>query len=201
MKRILITSVLALFALALPGTANAQAKKAPAKSAEKAPAKPADGAAPAPAEPAPAPAAAPAADAKPADAAAPDAKPAPPEKPKAAAPKKGVKQGTAGKVTAVDAEKKTITIGKMVYLINDETQYVNKEAPAQLTDVVAGTNVGFSYTADKAGKRTLVKVNVGVKQDAPKAEGKEKAAEGEKPADGAKPAETAKPKTGTKKGK
>jgi hypothetical protein len=185
MKRILITSVLALFALALPGTANAQAKKAPAK--------------PAPAEPAPAPAPAPATDAKPADAAAPDAKPAPPEKPKAEAPKKAVKaQGTTGKVAAVDAEKKTITIGKTAYAVTDETQFVNKEAPAALTDVAVGMNVGLSYTADKAGKRTLVKVNVGVKQDAPKAD----KGKGEKAADGDKPAETAKPKTGTgKKGK
>ncbi|HEX2751181.1 MAG TPA: hypothetical protein VHM91_24440 [Verrucomicrobiales bacterium] len=143
MKRLLITSILSIFALAVP--AMAQAPAAPAKkSAEKQPAKAAD---------------APAADAKPADKAKPEA------------PKKAPKaQGTAGKVTAVDAEKKTITVGKTVYAITDETQYVNKEAPAALTDVVAGMNVGLSYTADKEGKRTLVKVNVGVKQDpAPKA--------------------------------
>jgi hypothetical protein len=170
MKQLLITSVLAIFALALPGTASAQAKK----STEKQPAKPAETAPPADA-------AKPAETAPPADA----AKPAPPEKPKTEAPKKAPHaQGTAGKVAAVDADKKTITIGKTVYTYTDDTQFVNKEAPAQVTDVVAGINVGLSYTADKAGKRTLVKVNVGVKQDAAKTD---------------KPAETEKPKTGTKK--
>ncbi len=168
MKKLLITSVLSIFALAVP--AMAQAPAAPAKkSAEKQPAKAAE----------PAPAAAPA-DAKPADKAKPEA------------PKKAPKaQGTTGKVAAVDAEKKTITIGKTVYAITDETQYVNKEAPAALTDVVAGMNVGLSYTAEKDGKRTLVKVNVGVKQDPapkPKTEKTEKT-------------EPAKGKTGTEKKK
>jgi len=148
MKKLLITSVLSLFALALPGiAADPPAKKpAPAKPADTAPAaKPADAAPAAPAAPAA-------------------------DKAKTEAPKKAVKAtGTAGKVAAVDAEKKTITIGKTEYAITDETQFVNKDAPAALTDVVAGMNVGLSYTADKAGKRTLVKVNVGIKQDpAPK---------------------------------
>jgi hypothetical protein len=50
-----------------------------------------------------------------------------------------------------------------------------------VTDVVVGTNVGLSYTASRAGKRTLVKVNVGVKQDEAKPEKEEKAAEKAKP--------------------
>jgi hypothetical protein len=170
MKKLLIASVLSLFALTVPGMAQAPAKK----SAEKQPAKPA--------EPAPAPPAA-------------DAKPAAPEKAtdKPKTDKKAPKaQGTTGKVAAVDAEKKTITIGKTVYAITDETQYVNKEAPAALTDVVAGINVGLSYTADKAGKRTLVKVNVGVKQDpAPKTAEPKKTEK----------TEPAKPKAGTEKKK
>ncbi len=173
MKRLLLTGALALFSFALPGMAQAPAKTTPAKPAEKAPAKPAD----------PAPAAEKPAAEKPAA-----------EK-KADAPKKKA-QGFSGKVKAVDAEKKTVTIGDKVYLTTDETEIKNGEAAAQFTDIVVDKKIGGSYTADKDGTRTLVKINVGVKQD-PEKKTKEAAKPKADPAP--KPAEPAKPNAADKK--
>lgn len=94
-----------------------------------------------------------------------------------------------GEVAAVDAAAKTVTIGENVYQVTDATQIHNADKPAKFEDVQVGKKIGGNYkTAD--GKKEIVKLNVGVKQDSakPAAKGKAKAESKEKPAAPAAPA-------------
>lgn len=94
-----------------------------------------------------------------------------------------------GEVAAVDAAAKTITIGENTYQVTDATHIHNADKPAKFEDVQAGKKIGGSWTTTD-GKKEIVKLNVGVKQDSakPAAKGKGKAESKEKPAAPATPA-------------
>lgn len=86
-----------------------------------------------------------------------------------------------GEVAAVDAAAKTVTIGENVYQITDTTVIHNADKPAKLEDVVAGKKIGGNYKTVE-GKKEIVKLNVGVKQDSAKPAPKAKTDSKTKPA-------------------
>ncbi|MES2706869.1 MAG: hypothetical protein V4726_09735 [Verrucomicrobiota bacterium] len=95
-----------------------------------------------------------------------------------------------GEVTAVDEAAKTVTLGENVYHLTDTTTIHDGEKAAKFSDVKVGRKIGGSCTTT-GGKKELIKLNVGVKQEsakpAPKAKTKPAAKETAKPEAKAKP--------------
>lgn len=121
-------------------------------------------------------------------------------KEKAAAPAKALP--FYGEVTAADEAAKTVTLGENVYHLTDATIVHDGDKPAKFADVKVGRKIGGSYVTAE-GKKELVKLNVGVKQEPTKPAAKEKEKEKAKPEakEKAKPAAPAPaaPAEGTKK--
>lgn len=148
MKRILLTSALGLLAFAMP----CPAADVPATKPKETTTKPA-------ADPKK-PSTEPKETTKPAADKAPEKAKDGTEKPKSEASAKPFY----GAVAAVDAAKQTVTVGKNVYHATKDTEIHNDGAPATFADIQVGKKIGGSYTEVK-GKRTLVKLNTGVKQE------------------------------------
>lgn len=78
-----------------------------------------------------------------------------------AAAKKGPQdKPTAGKITAVDKEAKTITVGDKVIAVDDTTVITNSGKPAKLEDLKVGTEASVS-TFLLGEKVTAVSIKTG----------------------------------------
>jgi hypothetical protein len=98
-----------------------------------------------------------------------------------------------GEVAAVDAAAKTVTIGENVYQVSATTVIHNADKPAKFEDVVVGKKIGGNYKTVE-GKKEIVKLNVGVKQESAKPAPKAKADDKAKPAAPAPAADASKKK-------
>lgn len=79
-----------------------------------------------------------------------------------AAAKKGpVDKPTIGKITAVDKEAKTITVGSTVIAVDDTTIITNSGKPAKLEDLKTGTDATVSVFM-LGEKLTAVNIKTGV---------------------------------------
>src|SRR5204862_6509204 len=74
----------------------------------------------------------------------------------------------AGKITALDKQTKTVTIGKRVFHVTSETKIMKNEKPATLDDATVGEEVGGAYKQDAEKKMNLVSLRIGPKPEAPK---------------------------------
>ncbi|MDB6134082.1 MAG: hypothetical protein JWM59_2325 [Verrucomicrobiales bacterium] len=92
-----------------------------------------------------------------------------------------------GEVAAVDEAAKTIKIAENTYHVTDATVIHDGDNAAKFSDVKAGRKIGGSYITT-AGKKELVKLNLGVKQEAGKRAPKEKEKEKAKSEAKTKPA-------------
>jgi hypothetical protein len=92
-----------------------------------------------------------------------------------------------GEVAAVDEAAKTIKIAEHTYHVTDATVIHDGDSAAKFSDVKAGRKIGGSYIT-AAGKEELVKLNLGVKQEAGKRAPKEKEKEKAKSETKTKPA-------------
>lgn len=95
-----------------------------------------------------------------------DKKPAPAEAGKAA---KGKSLPFTGKLTAVDKQAKTITVGERVFQITSETRITKSGKPATLEDGVVGEEAAGSYKTGEGGKLEVGTVRFGAKASKPKA--------------------------------
>ena len=73
-----------------------------------------------------------------------------------------------GKVTAVDQDAMTLTVGKRTFEINSETKIIKEDKPATLSDVTVGEKVGGAYKKGADGKLTAMTVHIGSKADGEK---------------------------------
>lgn len=94
-----------------------------------------------------------------------DKKPAPAEAGKAA---KGKSLPFTGKLTAVDKQAKTITVGERVFQITSETRITKSGKPATLEDGVVGEEAAGSYKTGEGGKLEATTVRFGAKASKPK---------------------------------
>ena len=87
--------------------------------------------------------------------------------PAASAPaKKGKKTGAltyTGKVSAVDTNAMTLTVGKRTLVITSETKITKDTQPATLADAVVGQTAAGSYTKGADGKLTATTVELSTK--------------------------------------
>jgi hypothetical protein len=70
-----------------------------------------------------------------------------------------------GKVTAVDTNAMTLTVGKRTFEITSKTKISKSGLPAALADGVVGEPVGGAYKMSEDGKLTATSVNFGGKAD------------------------------------
>ena len=68
-----------------------------------------------------------------------------------------------GKLKAVDANAKTLTVGNRTFQITDDTKIFSKGAPATLSDGVVGEPVRGAYKKTEAGLLEAVTVHFGAK--------------------------------------
>lgn len=73
-----------------------------------------------------------------------------------------------GKVTAVDKDAMTLTVGKRTFEINSETKITKNETPATLSDITVGEKVGGAYKNGADGKLIATTVHIGSKADGEK---------------------------------
>jgi hypothetical protein len=73
-----------------------------------------------------------------------------------------------GKITALDKQAKTVTLGKRVFHVTSETKIMKNEKPATLDDATVGEEVGGAYKQDAEKKMHLVSLRIGPKPEAPK---------------------------------
>ncbi len=110
--------------------------------------------------------------------AAPPTAPAPPAAP--GVPAKKVAYPLTGKVVSITATLLTIKGGEgkpdRTYAMTPQTVIVNGKTPATLADVKVGQIVGGRLEKAAAGDDQVLKINIGVKQDADKAPKPKKAA-------------------------
>lgn len=83
--------------------------------------------------------------------------------PAAAAPKKARALPFHGKIEALDATAKTITIGKETIQITSETKITKGGKPATLADAAVGDDTGGAYRKDADGKLNAVSLRIGPK--------------------------------------
>ena len=82
------------------------------------------------------------------------------------APAKSKKHGAIpfhGKLTAVDKDAMTLTVGTRTFTITPETKIAKDGKPATLADAVVGENVGGAYKKGSDGKLNAVTVHLGLK--------------------------------------
>jgi hypothetical protein len=70
-----------------------------------------------------------------------------------------------GKLTAVDQEAKTITVGDRKFEITSECKLMKGGLPATLSDAVVGEMIGGAYKKNADGKLTATSVRLGLKSD------------------------------------
>lgn len=90
-----------------------------------------------------------------------------------------------GKVTAVDATAKTVTVGARVFHLSAESKLTKKGQTMTVADIVVGDEIAGNYTTSDDGKLMARTVRVGPKPDQ---------APGEKPAKSKKSTEKSKAK-------
>jgi hypothetical protein len=82
------------------------------------------------------------------------------------APAKPKKHGSlvaSGKVSEVDTNAMTLTVGKHMFAITSETKINKNGAPAVLSDIAVGDKVGVAYKKTADGKFNAATVNDGKK--------------------------------------
>ena len=77
-----------------------------------------------------------------------------------------------GKISAVDKQNKTITVGERVFQITGETRIVKAGKPATLDDATVGEEIGGAYLQGADKTMQAVSVRLGAKPQAPKKESK-----------------------------
>jgi hypothetical protein len=70
-----------------------------------------------------------------------------------------------GKLTAVDQEAKTITVGDRKFEITSECKIMKGGLPATLSEAVVGEMIGGAYKKNADGKLTATSVRLGLKSD------------------------------------
>jgi len=70
-----------------------------------------------------------------------------------------------GKITALDKQAKTVTVGKRVFHVTSDTKITKNEKPATLDDAIVGEEVGGSYKQDAEKKMHLVSLRIGPKAE------------------------------------
>lgn len=86
--------------------------------------------------------------------------------PEQTAPVKPKKHGVVpfnGKLTAVDKDAMTLTVGTRTFVVTSETKISKDGKPATLADAVVGENVGGAYKKGSDDKLTAVTVHLGIK--------------------------------------
>jgi hypothetical protein len=87
-----------------------------------------------------------------------------------------------GKLTAIDKDAMTITVGERTFEITSETKITKDNVPATLADGVVGEMVGGSYKKNADGKLSATMIHFGLAGGDKNAEGtpkkKKKSAEG-----------------------
>jgi hypothetical protein len=68
-----------------------------------------------------------------------------------------------GKITAVDANAMTLTVGNLALQITSDTKISKDGKPAKLSDAVVGEQVRGAYRKSEGGKLNAVTVRLGVK--------------------------------------
>ena len=86
-----------------------------------------------------------------------------PLKAAAAKAEKSAKLPFHGKLKAVDASAKTLTVGERTFRVTAETIISKDGKPALLADVVVGDNVSGSFATSADGKLNVGKLNIGGK--------------------------------------
>jgi hypothetical protein len=79
-----------------------------------------------------------------------------------------------GKVTAVDHDAMTVTVGKRTFEITSETKITKDDKPATLSDVVVGEKIGGAYKKSDGGKLTATTIHIGAKSGGASSEGEKK---------------------------
>jgi hypothetical protein len=69
-----------------------------------------------------------------------------------------------GKLSAIDTNAMTLTVGKRTFEISSETRITKDGQPATLSDGVAGEKVSGAYTQDADGKLTATSIHFGEKK-------------------------------------
>jgi hypothetical protein len=75
-----------------------------------------------------------------------------------------------GKVAAVDAKAMTLTVGKMVIQVSDNTKITKDGKSATLADGVVGEPVGGAYNKTDGGKLNAIVIHFGAKGEKNKPE-------------------------------
>ena len=81
-----------------------------------------------------------------------------------------------GKVTAIDTNAMTLTVGKRTFEITPETKITKDGQPATLADAMVGEKSGGAYKKDDGGKLNAMTINLGTKPAAVEKPKKKKAA-------------------------
>ena len=89
--------------------------------------------------------------------------PATPDQTAPAKPKKHDALPFHGKLSAVDATAKTLTVGTLTLQITSDTKITKDGKPATLSDGVVGESVGGAYKKTADGKLDAVTVHFGAK--------------------------------------
>ena len=89
--------------------------------------------------------------------------PAAPNQTAPAKPKKHNNPPFHGKLSAVDTNAKTLTVGALTLQVTPDTKITKDGQPATLSDGVVGQPVSGSYKKTDDGKRDAVTVHFGVK--------------------------------------
>ncbi|MEI6193469.1 MAG: hypothetical protein WCS42_03975 [Verrucomicrobiota bacterium] len=79
-----------------------------------------------------------------------------------------------GKLTAIDTNAMTFTVGERTFAITSETKITKDNLPATLADGVVGETVGGAYRKNADGKLSATSLHFGSKSDVAKPEGKKK---------------------------
>lgn len=75
-----------------------------------------------------------------------------------------------GKLTAVDKDAMTLTVGKRTFAITSATKITKNGQPATLADGVVGEKVAGTYKKGEDGKLTAISIRFGDKPEAEKPE-------------------------------
>jgi hypothetical protein len=79
-----------------------------------------------------------------------------------------------GKLSAIDRNAMTLTVGERTFEITSETKITKDDLPATLADGVVGAMVGGAYKKSADGKLSATSIHFGSKSDGAKPEGKKK---------------------------
>jgi len=79
-----------------------------------------------------------------------------------------------GKLSAIDTNAMTLTVGARTFEITSETKITKAGQPATLSDGVVGEPVGGAYKKNADGKLSATSVHFGAKSDGTSTEGKKK---------------------------